>query len=271
MSNSVQTPASSDDKTQTLGEAPSHQQQHQQHPGGRAREALENLERDLEETTNAAVKEGEQDVQNATSTYLEQALSMADYGIAAAQGYITQGKERLGAPHADQHPPSSFAASLISSATAALDAASQGLTHAQHNIHDKGPHIPQSHAPEPAHPVTVPAKPVTESLAESAAQAGTAAQASLSAVQAGLQPKVEAAAAGLQQQVEAAQAAVQPKVEIATTAAVDTAKSATGDEAQGQVPVTQQVEEAAQIGAGAASDAASSVAQAAKDAPTTIA
>lgn len=52
---------------------------------------FEKFEEDLKETTNQAVADGQEDVTEATATYLEKALHLADTGLAAAQVRVSCG------------------------------------------------------------------------------------------------------------------------------------------------------------------------------------
>jgi len=270
MSSSYQAPPTGDDlvqkaeglRTQATSAAP-HTTQHSQgglhtHGHHSVSEAFENLEKEFEKTTGVAVEEGKEDVDQATASYLEKALSLADVSLSTAQTYITQGKERLNAPHQPNHPPpTGLAATFATTATAALDAASRSLGIAHDTLHQKAPHIQHhGHPHEPAHPVTVPSKPLGEALSENVAAVQAAAQPHLDAAQAAAQPHIDAAQAAAQPHIDAVKKASEPYVTSASETAAPYAAAAV-DGAQAQIdsakavlnsdkPLTQQAQEAGQ-------------------------
>ncbi|KAG9047851.1 hypothetical protein FS837_001386 [Tulasnella sp. UAMH 9824] len=177
-----------------------------QHHKGRTEEALNKLERDLEQTTESAVEEGKEDVEQATATYFQKALNLADYSLSTAESYINMGKEKLaGPPGANDQPATGFTATLASTGLAALDATHRGVTMVHQTLHSKAGDFPQSHNPnEPTHPVTVPSKPVGEAVKDNVAAAQSAAQPHIDNAKATAQPYVDRAAATAQPHVEAA-------------------------------------------------------------------
>lgn len=209
-------------------------------------EAFEKLEEDLQKTTNSAISEGQDDVVNATSTYFQQALSLADFGLSQAETYVNLGKEKLNAPTADGHQATGITATLTSTATAALDAANRGIGVAHQTLHDKAPHFQPSHQHGPAHPVTVPAKPISEALTGAAASA-----------QATIQPHVDAATTAVQPQVDAAKEFAAPAV-AGATAQVEAAKEAAAPYVVQAQDTASSVVEAAKPQVAAASETISS-------------
>jgi len=238
-----QVPPSTEQDTQHVpGTVPQHhpQQAHHSH----FQEAFEKLEKDVQETANAAIDEGREDVQGGSSSYLQKALGIADFGLSQAETYVNLGKEKLNAPAPGGHPQTGIAATLAQSATAALDAAHRGLGIAHQTLHEKAPHFEHAHPQGPAHPVTVPAKPVSEIL--TGAQASVqphvdAAKAQVDSAATAAQPHIDAAQAAAQPHFEAAQATVQPHVDAAIAGATAQFQAAQ----QVATPVVAQAQEAA--------------------------
>ncbi|KAG8896438.1 hypothetical protein FRC01_011814, partial [Tulasnella sp. 417] len=169
-------------------------------------EALNKLERDLEQTTESAVEEGKEDVEQATATYFQKALNLADYGLSTAESYINMGKEKLaGPPGAHDQPATGFTATLASTGLAALDATHRGISMAHQTLHNKAGEFPHAHnTNEPAHPVTVPSKPVGEAVKDNVAAAQSAAQPHIDNAKSTAQPYMDKAAATAQPHVDAA-------------------------------------------------------------------
>ncbi|KAG8878396.1 hypothetical protein FRB98_006132 [Tulasnella sp. 332] len=224
---------------------------------GHVKESFEELEREIKETTDQAVADGKEDVTNATASYLEKALHIADTGLSTAQSYVGAGKEHLTAPHQAAHPPTGLAASLAATAVSALDAISSGLGMAHTQLHANAPSTFQ-HAPSTA--VTTPAKPMGQALTDNvtavqaAAQphvdaAKSAAQPHIDNAQATVQPHMDAVMASAQPHIDNAQAAVQPHIDAAKAAAqphIDAAKSTYNDVQTSDKSYTQQAQEFAQ-------------------------
>jgi gas vesicle protein len=235
---------------------------------GHVKESFEEFEREIKETTDHAVADGKEDVTNATASYLEKALHIADTGLSTAQSYVGAGKEHLAAPHQGANPPTGLAASLAATAASALDAISSGLGMAHTQLHANAPGTFQHH---PSTAVTTPAKPIGQALsdnvtavqaaaqphidaAKSAAQphidaAKSAAQPHIDNAQATVQPHVDAAMASAQPHIDNAQAAVQPHIDAAKAAAqphIDAAKSTYNDVQTSDKSYVQQAQEFAQ-------------------------
>jgi len=204
-------------------------QEQTHHATGKTAQALEQLEKDLENTTNAAVAEGQENVADASSSYLQKALSLADFGLSQAETYVNVGKEKLNSPSTGP-APTGLAATLTSTATAALDAAHRGIGLAHQTLHEKAPQFQHSHAQGPAHPVTVPAKSVSEALQDNVNVAQAAVQPHVDAAAGFVQPKVDAAVSGAQVQIDAVKGVVNSDKPItqqaqeASQPAVDAAK-----------------------------------------------
>ncbi|KAG8950353.1 hypothetical protein FRC04_007795 [Tulasnella sp. 424] len=268
--------------TRAQQEAHSLQAQGQHHKGS-TEEAFNKLERDLEQTTESAVEEGKEDVEQATATYLQQALHIADYGFSTAESYLNMGKEKLaGPPAAHDKPATGFTATLASTGLAALDATHRGISMAHQTLHDKAGQFPHAHnTSEPAHPVTVPSKPVGEAVKDNVAAAQATAQPHIDNAKATAQPYMDRAAATAQPHVDAAkpyvasaQDAAKPYVD-AGAAQVNTAATglrqqvdAATTAVQGKVdemkasdkPVSTQLSEAASSTATSAQEAMSNAA-----------
>lgn len=200
------------------------------HHPGQTHAALENLERDAKATTDAAVKEGEKDVTEATATYLEQALSLADLGISTAQSYISVGQEKLAAQTEHGRPghpaPTGLAGTFASTAHQALEAANRGLGLAQQTLHEKvphpHPHLGQQYGQQQRHGYssTAPGKPVSQHLYEAAGAAHAAVKPHVDYAVSAAQPHIDAARSAVRPHVDAVVAGVQAQLNAATSGAI---------------------------------------------------
>ncbi|KAG8978235.1 hypothetical protein FRB90_008540 [Tulasnella sp. 427] len=126
------------------------------------------------------------------------------------------GKEKLaGPPAAHDKPATGITATLASTGLAALDATHRGITMAHQTLHDKAGPFPHSHTNEPAHPVTVPSKPLGEALQDNVAAAQSAAQPHIDNAKATAQPHIDNAKATAQPHIDRAAAAAQPHIDAA--------------------------------------------------------